>query len=37
MRLPEEFTAKMQSLMTDEEYQLFMKELKRKIMIHSLG
>ena len=36
MRLPEEFTAKMQSLMTNEEYHLFIKELKRKIMIHSL-
>ena len=36
MKLPEEFTAKMQSLMTNEEYQQFIKELKRKVMIHSL-
>lgn len=36
MKLPEEFTTKMQSLMTNEEYQLLIKELKRKIMIRSL-
>ncbi|NLY92200.1 MAG: hypothetical protein GX081_11435 [Firmicutes bacterium] len=36
MKLPEEFLAKMESLMGKEEYETFIKELKRKVMIHSL-
>ncbi len=36
MKLPEEFVDKMQGLMAKEEYEAFIKELKRKIMIHSL-
>ena len=36
MKLPEEFRQKMQRLMDPEEYETFMRELKRKVMIQSL-
>ena len=36
MKLPDEFLAKMENLMEKEEYESFIKELKRKVMIHSL-
>ena len=36
MKLPEEFRQKMQRLMDQEEYETFMRELKRKVMIQSL-
>lgn len=36
MKLPEEFRQKMQHLMDQEEYETFMRELKRKVMIQSL-
>jgi len=36
MKLPEEFRVKMESLMGEEEYETFIKELKRKVMIRSL-
>jgi NOL1/NOP2/sun family putative RNA methylase len=36
MKLPDEFVSKMQDLMDEEEYATFIRELKRKIMVHSL-
>lgn len=36
MKLPDEFTEKMRRLMDQEEYETFIRELKRKVMIHSL-
>ena len=36
MKLPDEFVMKMQNLMDEEEYTTFIRELKRKIMVHSL-